>query len=595
MIENHHDSDFSDRVTGKNMEKNLSTSDAFPNWTPPINLTRFQNFRDIKLSTRDPKQQRRAISSSVDTSLETTTVLNMEKNFSSEFISFVNGNADDSLLNSTSPCCVTPFNLTRFQNFKDTILSTGGPKQRQKVSNITKVQDTRETFSIVVLGGSISCAMPHHSEHVDACHGNLYLAWPSQLKALLDRNNYTNVIVHNLCKVAQGTNSWVDDMLKWESERDAGNYGNPIFAADIVMIEAVVNDIDNKVDAKSRFGGIVDGITQETEMLARLLLQLPKSPALIWVEASRSQRYVHNAVPSHSAVLIPYGIPHLDMMEAFDPNDDSWFKSAYVVDMYGHISSLGHRMVAFYVYNFLHVLGGPEEYNCGGNDFQHTQCCISDSKITSSPSYRCININDPTLPPPLYLNETYSDMYEFGNPRFVDFETRESVGLGRYEYKHILDYAGFSHFADRPGKTGYIGLNIGNTVSFRYIPEEISESFIHKQLQLRYVKSYENFGSANISIYLSDYTGPAMLNLYGSPYCPMHQTLVASEVIDCQWSPDSNGTIPQVSLAVETMMDLRGIFVNTTSYPCLDIRVTIVPSVEERKQNKVKILSICIL
>ena len=520
----------------------------------------------------------------------------MELNFSAEFSSFVNSNSGESFLNSTPSCCNVPFNFTRYQNFKETVLSTGGPMRRQKISNITKLQNT-ETFSIVVLGGSISCAMPHHSDHIDACHGNMYLAWPSQLKLLLDRNNFTNVIVHNLCKVAQGTNSWVDDMLKWRSERSAGNVGHPIFSADVVMVEAVVNDIDNQVDAKSRFGGVVDGITQETEMLVRLLLQLPTSPALIWLEASRSQRYVHNAVPSHSAVLIPYAIPHLDMIEAFNPWDEYWFKSAYVVDMYGHISSMGHRMVAFYVYNFIHVLLGPEEYQCGNGTsfFRNAQCCTPHSSFPTTPPYLCVNVNGASLPDPLYLNQTYSNMYEFGKPRFVDFETRESVGLGRYEYQHILDYAGFSHFADRPGKAGYIGLNVGNTVSFRFIPEEMSDNFIHKQFQVRYVKSYENFGMANISIYISNYTGPAMTNMYGSPYCPMHQTLVASELIDCQWSPDSNGTIPQVSLAAETMMDLRGILVDNTSYPCLDIRVTIVPTMEERKQNKIKILSICIM
>ena len=469
---------------------------------------------------------------------------------------------------------------------------------RQKVSNITNIRNT-ETFSIVVLGGSISCAHPKHSDHIDACHANLYLAWPSQLKLLLDRHNFSNVVVHNLCKVAQGTNSWVDDMLKWRFERSSGNYGHPIFSADIVVVEAVVNDIDNQVDAKSRFGGVVDGITQETEMLVRLLLQLPTSPALIWLEVSRSQRYVLNSVKSHSAALIPYDIPHLDMIQAFTPWDEHWFKNEWVVDMYGHISALGHRMVAFYMYNFLQLLSGENEYTCGNASsyFANEQCCTPDGFSPSSSvlSHRCLNVSVDTLPAPLYLNQTYSDMYEIGNPRFVDFQTRESVGLGTYEYQHLLDYDGFQHYADRPGKKGYIGLNVGNFLSLRFLPDEMRNNFVHQQVQIRYMKSYESFGMANISIFISNYTGPSMKDVYGSPYCPLHQTLVASEVVDCQWSPDTNGSLPQVSLAVETMIDLRGLVINDSPFPCLDIRVTIVPAVDDRKQNKIKILSICIM
>ena len=109
-------------------------------------------------------------------------------------------------------------------------------------------------------------------------------------------------------------------------------------------------------------------VEQETEMLARLLLQLPNKPALMWLEVTSPDSSPSLVVPLHTKVTIPYGIPVYDLMHAFPlqstieenrnntPPEIHFFQQIYISDKYGHISKLGHRIAAFYCFAFLQEL-----------------------------------------------------------------------------------------------------------------------------------------------------------------------------------------------------------------------------------------------
>ncbi len=468
---------------------------------------------------------------------------------------------------NTTVINVPPSSFLTETNFARSLLTIGGKRQFELFRTALSKNDS--VISVVVLGGSITCCHPLKSVHVDACHGDIDLSWPSQLRLLLEKHFNRTIHVHNLCKAAVGSNYWVNSVTKWRSS--APNH--VFFSAHIVIVEAAVNDVDNGINERCRFVGPGDGITQETEMLLRLLLLSSNKTIFLWLEASRSQKSPLNAVVSHTTALVSYSIPQLDVVRAFHPWNEEWYKNSYIVDSYGHVSTTGHRIIAYLTYLYFSSLSKTDDQN------------IASSPLMCGKNFTCMNSSDRPLPSPLFFDQQLSKIYETGYPLYVDYEIQRPTGLSEFEFKHILDLDGFSHYSDRLGKPGLIGLNVGSIASFRFVPDELRTHFVNKMIEIRFLRTYEHVGIANISIYVSSYTG--------GPFCEWYETYVTSRIFDCQWTVNKNQTSTLVSIGELVSFNLHSLDVNESAFPCLDIKVEIMKA--NRMQSKVKILSISVM
>jgi hypothetical protein len=90
-------------------------------------------------------------------------------------------------------------------------------------------------------------------------------------------------------------------MLEWRNDPH-----HLIYQADLMLVETGVNDVaELKTTGEDRNGMEGDPIAQETEMLIRLLMLLPKNPYLIWVGASSSTTKPAYAIESHLKLTVP--------------------------------------------------------------------------------------------------------------------------------------------------------------------------------------------------------------------------------------------------------------------------------------------------
>jgi hypothetical protein len=156
--------------------------------------------------------------------------------------------------------------------------------------NVAHKLAASECLHIVVLGGSTTCCSSLNNNHPGKCRDGgqgSKDAWPSALEALFNAHSPTckpssNVAKHtviNLCQQAVGTNVWVDLVSNWKASKD-----HPIYLADIIIVETALNDVEElRVSGQVHFGDGDLRIEEETEILIRLLLQLPQRPALVYL------------------------------------------------------------------------------------------------------------------------------------------------------------------------------------------------------------------------------------------------------------------------------------------------------------------------
>ena len=126
--------------------------------------------------------------------------------------------------------------------------------------------------------------------------------WPQQLQNILTgcAASTEHFSVTNICQNGLGSDAAAKLAAQALSAADEHDSSRPLDAvafkaqllrrADIILVETAVNDILELLERSPQDGVGIDAaqvISVYTEALVRMLLQLPKSPLLLWVAAGR--------------------------------------------------------------------------------------------------------------------------------------------------------------------------------------------------------------------------------------------------------------------------------------------------------------------
>ena len=163
--------------------------------------------------------------------------------------------------------------------------------------------------------------------------------------------------VTNLCQRAKGSNFFANWAAAWPNDEALTSLAQ----ADVVVVETALNDMsetEGGILLSGRLTGwtrsTVDMVGYWTELLLRVLLSLPRRPALLWLTASwtptKQPPYHRDAEAAHHAVLRHYGVAQLSMLGALGIENSAsareWAKQQYHTDRYSHVSALGHKLLA---------------------------------------------------------------------------------------------------------------------------------------------------------------------------------------------------------------------------------------------------------
>ena len=243
---------------------------------------------------------------------------------------------------------VLPAGYSTERNFLNSILSVGFS---EKFLNLKEKIHKKEKVSIVAFGGSITAGV---------ARGRDVTAWPEYLKAFSRNIGLDSIFVSNNALRASGTSVFIDKIPIFKSTD-----GHPISEADIIIYETAANDVMGLVHEGAhgqRFGmKVPDTIAQETEIVLRQFLSLPKQPIVIFLEASSRHDWLASpAAFSHQQVALQYGVPQLSMMHLFSGGQlsetlRSWAKRFYRSDGC-HINEFGQKLVATALVHFLNLL-----------------------------------------------------------------------------------------------------------------------------------------------------------------------------------------------------------------------------------------------
>lgn len=194
-------------------------------------------------------------------------------------------------------------------------------------------------LTVAVLGASISCGSsgaagadkgraPCKSAGSRLGAPQLYCkeeAWPAFLEEMLNARwpcvsgRHT---VANLCQAGVGSDYWSNRIAAWLA-RGSDDALHPLMRADLVVVETANNDISTSNDNIKRTFSRDDeadwkrtaksGTHAWTELLVRVLLSLPRAPALVWLTASwrgflKPPNFNRSATHSHKLVLQHYDI-----------------------------------------------------------------------------------------------------------------------------------------------------------------------------------------------------------------------------------------------------------------------------------------------
>jgi hypothetical protein len=394
--------------------------------------------------------------------------------------------------------------------------------------------------------------------------------------------------MQNHCRRGVGSSYWVDRMLDYKN-----NPKEEIYFADIIFVESAVNDevYDHDFTTEDRYNMDGDPVMQETEMLIRLLMLLPKKPYLIWVGASSKSRVPPKSIESQLAVTIPYMVPHIDIVHSFipmiTPLQQYWFDNIYKCDYQGHLTNTGSRILAFFVFTFLNQLTNLKSVD--KKEYPNLkECKITEDPIGKNESCQ-INGQNIRLNRPLFISESRSRIFENSSPpHTIDFRERE-IKLSNESDK--TESKGFSHFADRSNKYGYIGFNESDYFIVCFTPKcDVKAHSQTRQIVIEYLSSYENIGKMLITISsspinltpipLQSNRGPNWLGLGSGNQCNTKEmTQTISKTIDCKHD---------IRVSVTTTTQLEVI---QKDNHCLFVKIAVIKD-DSRSLNKIKIMQI---
>ena len=456
--------------------------------------------------------------------------------------------------------------IVQWKDILKSVLSMGHQQHKIYKRLKQKLILKKEKLRILAIGGSITCG--HSMSNEEKSPKSINDTWPRFLGDYLTKYyDHNNITVTNICTAGSGTVHWVQQVGNWKQEPT-----HEVHFADLIIIDSAVNDvIQAPLQTKDKvseiiYGKLGDAVTQENEILIRELLAVNRHAAFLWLGASSRTSQPSAAVYSHLNATIPYGIPQIDMMHAFQtwesPERMRWFY-VYLTDMW-HPTISGNKVIAFYIFSLMNLM------MCTKLDFSSKHSVhklFPNLKLCgNTKSWSCVHRNDP----PLYVSKFIAEVYEKGRPCFIDLI--KSSEWPQEWSAEMTSNEGFSIYEDVHSKPGFIG--------------NVTDSHFELLFNSDIVKTHVTFGILKIA-YLETYTSNA-----GKFLVQIHANSteqLANKTIDCM-NPN-NG---RVSITTITQVNFNKTLPGGTT---LTVRIQIIPSATatvSRTIDKVKLLGISI-
>jgi hypothetical protein len=431
------------------------------------------------------------------------------------------------------PLYSIPRKYTRIDSFNRSIMNAGNVMDPSYLALVDKLAYRKKCITIVVIGGSVTCAGTRNRLRRDAPR-SVKDSYTHVLENVLNRrypgcirspdeyqrflpfrkaNSINQHIVDNRCHGGVGTGHWIDAVASWKSNNAHNN--DTMDLTDLVIVETAVNDYEDHQQLHSA-----------TELLLRILQKLKNSfahqlepeigPALLFLGVSTVAREPWkergDTLLDQLLITKAYGVPHLSLIDAFRPLESPleryWLNDIYRGDDTTHITTAGHGIIAGYVSSF----------------FQLT-ICRAEQSITDAIRR---GISSRTNPPsaPLFVSAREVALHVSAAPHHVRFH--EPIG----EVKGLCKGGvGFSKYADVQSKFGLIGAAVGDRINI-VLPSyrsSSSSSQIERQpfemIKIEYLSSYEGMGVMKLTLFACDSNCRT--------YFDKKAQAVASAVVDC--------------------------------------------------------------
>ena len=438
------------------------------------------------------------------------------------------------------------------------------PDGGSKISTLLQDMKEKRPVVIVAFGGSMTCAhCCGNSPHPDCPHAGKDDAWPAHLTNYI-RQMFDNsaIEIHNLCCGGCGSNVWIDNLVEWSNDPEG-----PVRRADLVLVETAQNDFDN-VCAQRDYGRPVEGaeaVSASNELLIRMILSLPRKPAVLWVAVRPSGN-----VDSQLRVAVPYGIPYIDVSGGLFNYDKAlydnshfhdWYDDVYTSDHCHHLSITGQKLVGVYALHFLDLIFHKFRFSPELN----VNLVRTMANDTSAPRF----VNQA----PLFMASTVSNMYTKGNALTVSLIEVDS--MKPYVHHPLI---GFHIMEDIKGKVGLVGHAVGDLISLLFNATTVQDHVRSGLLIMEFLKSYVQMGVAQISLWSYE----SLLGNEGSACDQDTRALLAKETVDMLWTDHSS-----ITTSTEIPFNTSSLH----SDHCLEVIVEIVEPLQgmHREHNKVKL------
>lgn len=299
--------------------------------------------------------------------------------------------------------------------------------------------------------------------------------------------------VTNLCQRAKGSNFFANWAAAWPNDEALTSLAQ----ADVVVVETALNDMsetEGGILLSGRLTGwtrsTVDMVGYWTELLLRVLLSLPRRPALLWLTASwtptKQPPYHRDAEAAHHAVLRHYGVAQLSMLGALGIENSAsareWAKQQYHTDRYSHVSALGHKLLAAVISHHLTTeLHREMRPNAG-------------SAVTPG-----------ALPLPMIVDEARIRAYTSSAHQVSRIDFTRAGGAPVAE-SHVAAIGGFTLLEDVPGKPGLVATRVHAHALLRILGPSCADASqalpagAEGLTSIGYLATYLSAGAFNASI-----------------------------------------------------------------------------------------------
>lgn len=449
----------------------------------------------------------------------------------------------------------------------------------QPLANVAQALEKGRCIKVAAIGGSITQGKQAGVIHKDS-------AWPHQLERWLNKLHPCQGKGHRVSTVAVdavGSDFWADQLLAWKADLQTQskrpNWAKTgrsemsaatVWEADLVIVDSGSNDIARGSENEKKR----ERVGLSTELLVRQLLEAPKRPALVWLQASwrgfgklqdqnRQPPFHTDAARVHQEVMEYYDIPMVSTLHALLPLSDArrreWVDREFFADEV-HPTDLGHILNAQLLGHAIEEAGAPE--SSGAAWFEPEQPAVG-------------------LPTPLFAAQATADLYSKAVGRMVRLwnadETRPLV----------LQNRGWDWHEDVPGKPGLIATAVNSELLIQHQlerPDAGRPLFVNVGM----LRSYEHMGFVRIELLLPPRgSGP-------STTCQSSEaakaSVVATAEMDGLWSEHVS------------VFDAARLSVKPDKIPpaasCMWLRFKVVDPTKphgSRQENKVKLLEIIII